>query len=287
VNQFPYGEILKRSISITDQENKYLFQGKERDWETGLDYVEARYFDPAIGMFRQVDPLWEKMMDINPYHYTHNDPMNRIDITGLRDINIGIIRYRYSKRGTIGYLYVYNDKDSDVLTGMTLELPWRNNKRDISAIPEGKYKAELFFRGDKYKVPVQIRLLNVPGRSGILIHNGNWIKDTKGCILVGFELSFNKNKQLFELKQSTDKLRELIFYIMMKTIEDVFEGEETNINVIVTNLPEDFLKWKTGINPHDEEETQENNSNEENSDEENKTNNLAGYLNPRFHARNR
>jgi RHS repeat-associated protein len=83
---YPYGEILKRSLSITPQENKYLFQGKERDWDTGLDYVEARYFDPAIGMFRQVDPLWEKMLDINPYHYTHNDPMNRIDPDGTRDL---------------------------------------------------------------------------------------------------------------------------------------------------------------------------------------------------------
>jgi RHS repeat-associated protein len=82
VNQFPYGEILQQSLSLTPQENKYLFQGKERDWDTGLDYVEARYFDPAIGMFRQVDPLWEKYPGWSPYNYTANDPINKYDPDG-------------------------------------------------------------------------------------------------------------------------------------------------------------------------------------------------------------
>lgn len=72
---------------------------------------------------------------------------------------------------------------SAFLVVSTLELPWKDNERAKSAIPEGLYKLELrfspLFRRDC------IRLVDVPGRNGILIHEGNTTEDTLGCILVG------------------------------------------------------------------------------------------------------
>ncbi len=77
----------------------------------------------------------------------------------------------------------------------TIELPWNDNKSNISCIPQGLYNVVPHNTKER---PRTFRLLNVPGRQGILIHIGNYAtdimigkelheKDTKGCILVGFD----------------------------------------------------------------------------------------------------
>lgn len=64
----------------------------------------------------------------------------------------------------------------------TLELPWRNNQRNISCIPPGKYPAEKGFNSKGVEV---IKINDVPGRDGIQIHPGNTYKNIKGCIIPG------------------------------------------------------------------------------------------------------
>lgn len=64
----------------------------------------------------------------------------------------------------------------------TLELPWKNNKTRTSCIPEGEYNAAWHLSpkfGWTYKI------FNVPGRSEILFHAGNYPSNTLGCILLG------------------------------------------------------------------------------------------------------
>jgi hypothetical protein len=67
-----------------------------------------------------------------------------------------------------------------------IELPWLSNQRNVSCIPEGEYNAVKELHQTKGKV---FRLLYVRGRSGILIHKGNfvagYVKDSEGCILPG------------------------------------------------------------------------------------------------------
>jgi hypothetical protein len=86
--------------------------------------------------------------------------------------------------GTLGVLYMPG------LTVCTIELPWRENRENVSCIPIGVYDAE------PHKSPSHgnvYRLLNVPKRSDILIHVGNFAGDTgkgyrtdsEGCILPG------------------------------------------------------------------------------------------------------
>jgi len=64
----------------------------------------------------------------------------------------------------------------------TLELDYKDNSRNISSIPVGKYNVVKHF-SQHFKDVLMVD--NVPDRSYIYFHAGNTIKDTKGCILVG------------------------------------------------------------------------------------------------------
>lgn len=63
----------------------------------------------------------------------------------------------------------------------SIELPWKNNDKGTSCIPEGLY--ELRFTLSKRFGKKMWEVMNVPGRGGIRIHAGNYLKDTEGCIL--------------------------------------------------------------------------------------------------------
>lgn len=75
---------------------------------------------------------------------------------------------------------------------MTLERPWVDNKTDISCIPEQTYSL-VPYTSKKY--PNVFHLKGVPARSKILIHVGNRVDHTKGCILVGRKYGFLKGKR--------------------------------------------------------------------------------------------
>lgn len=64
----------------------------------------------------------------------------------------------------------------------TLELPWKNNERNISCIPWGRYKVSWHVSP---KFGETLHVYNTPSRSGIIIHAGNYARDTRGCILLG------------------------------------------------------------------------------------------------------
>ena len=68
----------------------------------------------------------------------------------------------------------------------TLELPWLDNKRNVSCIPPGTY--DVIKRQSKTFKGWVCELQNVPGRDGVLIHPGNTVLDIRGCILVGLQL---------------------------------------------------------------------------------------------------
>lgn len=65
---------------------------------------------------------------------------------------------------------------------VTLEPLWYDNQEDVSCIPAGKYQCKKH-NGPRFEDSWEV--LDVPGRTAILIHPGNTIGDTKGCILAG------------------------------------------------------------------------------------------------------
>jgi hypothetical protein len=92
-------------------------------------------------------------------------------------------RFMSDQSQTLGTLTLY---DYTIVEGnfSTLELPWADNQKMISCIPEGEYSVTKR-NSDKYGDHWHIQ--DVPDRSLILIHHGNYHKDTKGCILLGMD----------------------------------------------------------------------------------------------------
>jgi len=82
---------------------------------------------------------------------------------------------------TLGLLQVFNGL-MKVFECKTLELPDLHNKKEISCIPVGEYYVR---KHDSSILGKVFQIFNVPYRSEILIHKGNYNADTKGCILVG------------------------------------------------------------------------------------------------------
>jgi hypothetical protein len=62
----------------------------------------------------------------------------------------------------------------------SIELPWRDNRRSVSCIPEGRYEIRKRFTEKRGQ---HLLVVDVPGRSGILIHPANDAqKELLGCI---------------------------------------------------------------------------------------------------------
>lgn len=81
----------------------------------------------------------------------------------------------YYPEGTNGELLLNGEKVCS-----TIELPWKENKTQVSCIPEGKYELRKRYtqRFGKHFI-----LMNVPNRSFILLHAANdALKEIKGCI---------------------------------------------------------------------------------------------------------
>lgn len=97
---------------------------------------------------------------------------------------------------------------------VTLELPNRHNKINISSIPTDNYKGEVITRPNGKKA---ILIKNVPNRTAILIHTGNFNTDVKGCILVGSNFKDLNSDQLADVYQSTITMNQLLSYLPLNT----------------------------------------------------------------------
>ena len=95
-----------------------------------------------------------------------------------------LTRYDHGKFATLGKLYV-PDASTVVASAIefyTLENPWLDNAKNISCIPEGEYICKM---RNSPRFGWRYHLQGTEPRTWILIHPGNYPKDTKGCIMLG------------------------------------------------------------------------------------------------------
>lgn len=109
---------------------------------------------------------------------------------------VKIERWAYTPDGVFGTLRVGD------LELFTVERPWQNNIPKVSAIPIGQYPLKLgwYNRGDYAAYEVE----KVEGRSLIKIHRANTMDDLLGCIGVGTDTGYIKNR--WAITNSTEAL---------------------------------------------------------------------------------
>ena len=89
----------------------------------------------------------------------------------------------------------------------TLELPWKDNSNDVSCIPLGTYDGILRYdKTDGWR----IQLENVPNRTGVQIHMGNYTTQIEGCILVGTDAKVD-NCTVLNSSVAYSKLKEAFY----------------------------------------------------------------------------
>ncbi|MEN6374978.1 MAG: RHS repeat-associated core domain-containing protein, partial [Smithella sp.] len=174
----------------------YTYTAREYDYETGLYFYRARYYDPKAGRFITKDPISFAGGDVNLYNYVKNNPLNWIDPWGFHSITYqnGKLTY-YNDAGNPLSTYPGTSGESGVTDP---SIPWKG------PIPPGDYTLNPseaskggFFRnllGDwgDYRVPLHPdNDTNTYNRKNFFLHGGKK-PGSAGCIDIG-----DKDKELF------------------------------------------------------------------------------------------
>ena len=90
----PWGEVLSETETV---ENPYRYAGYRYDSETGLYYLQARYYKPGIYRFLTKDPDGgdvEEPLTLNPYLYCVDNPVNFVDPDGYEEMWVhGVVAF--------------------------------------------------------------------------------------------------------------------------------------------------------------------------------------------------
>jgi RHS repeat-associated protein len=109
----PYGLPLSGNGAVLPTSKGYI--NERFDFETGLQYLHARYYDPNLGRFLTPD-TWDPMLpgvDINRYAYAGNDPVNGSDANG----HVARDDAGFAEEGAKNSRAVENSIDGDLTAG--------------------------------------------------------------------------------------------------------------------------------------------------------------------------
>jgi len=132
-------------------------------------------------------------------------------------------RCQTDDKQTLGELYLLSDNEAVLNKWMTLELPDMNNTRYISRIPAGTYNA-VIHNSPRFGKTLWIQ--DVPNRSEILIHQGNYHTQIKGCILIGQNHIDINNDGLKDVTSSRKSMAKLMSQLQgLESIEITIKDE--------------------------------------------------------------
>lgn len=104
-------------------------------------------------------------------------------------------RFNYGPEGTFGKLMFPTGEFF-----WTVERPWLGNKKYESCIPDGNYFLEsrhspVVSRSSGGEFQEGWEVTDVPGRTFIMLHPGNWPGDLAGCIAPGKRYLVTQNRK--------------------------------------------------------------------------------------------
>lgn len=136
----------------------------------------------------------------------------------------------YKSEGTIGTLTLNGH-----FVCFTLELPWKENRKNVSCIPEGTYELKARY---SVKFKRHLKVLDVYGREHILLHPANdAMKELDGCIAPVMQLTgigkgiYSKlamDKLLSIFHQARDRKEKIILNINSNRYEYLRQVQKTN-----------------------------------------------------------
>ena len=141
-------------------------------------------------------------------------------------MTLEVIRFLENNKQTISKFVLFDKWNCNILEGYILELPNKENKRSVSRINSGTYKA---IKRNSPKFKDHFHILGVEDRDYILIHHGNFNSDTRGCLLPGAYLAdINKDglKDVCESKKTMKLLNKYLTDEFVVIIKEQFEKNE-------------------------------------------------------------
>ncbi|MFC4885494.1 polymorphic toxin-type HINT domain-containing protein [Streptomyces beijiangensis] len=120
----PYGDSRGTTVTWTDSRG---FLNAPNNTNTGLTLLGIREYDPTLGRFISLDPLFEATDDqlLNGYSYTSNNPIGQSDPTGLcpRDLCDGYGQNPGQAQGTHATPSDSKDAPDSTVVDQDLKLP--------------------------------------------------------------------------------------------------------------------------------------------------------------------
>jgi len=124
----------------------------------------------------------------------------------MTKMKIELIRFFENDIQTLGKFRVLDKIGTELFQGFMLELADKGNQNSISRIPEGIYDV---VKRNSPKYGDHFHLINVPGRSYILIHVGNYYTNTRGCLLPGEGIYDINGDGLKDITNSANTMKKL------------------------------------------------------------------------------
>jgi RHS repeat-associated protein len=134
----PYG--LYR-YTQADMPTDYGFIGQHADI-TGLDYFNARYYDPSAGQFTSADPILPggglDVLGLSRYAYVEGNPVARTDPSGYKLVCEGC--------GSVSYQLCYDSGNAECGTA----LYWKNRSALSTPAAVARIAYRLYFQSDNF-----------------------------------------------------------------------------------------------------------------------------------------